>query len=292
VGAALLSVLRALAERSRVVIAVDDLHWLDAPSAAALEFALRRLQDERVLAIVSLRGDEIESSFVSALERELRIERLELGPLSVAALHRVLAQMLGRSFPRPTLVRITQASGGNPLYALEIARALAHDEPADPTHVPVPKSLEALVRTRVGRLPPRTRAALLQAAALARPDIAAVAADDLAPAEEAELVRVADDGRIHFVHPLFASAVYSAAPLARRRATHRLLADAVQDAEERARHLALASDGPDASVAAELRVAASSRSICFSPATFSARGRSSTTCSGRCRPAICERVRS
>ena len=255
-GSALLSVLRALADRGPVVVAVDDLHWLDAPSAAALEFALRRLGGERVILIASLRADEVERSFLPTLERGLRIVRLELGPLSVAALHRVLAETLGRTFPRPTLVRIAQASGGNPLYALEIARAVARDEPADPTRVPVPKSLEALVRTRVRRLPPRTRAALLQAAALARPDVTAVAADELAPAEEAGLVRVAADGRIHFVHPLFASAVYSSAPLARRRATHRLLAEVAADAEERARHLALASDGPDEIVVAELRVAA------------------------------------
>jgi len=255
-GAGLLSVLRALAARAPVVLAVDDLHWLDAPSAAAVEFALRRLHDERVLAVVSLRAGEVGASLLPALERDRRVERLELGPLSAAALHRVLVEALGRSFPRPTLVRIARASGGNPLYALEIGRALAGADHVGPLQVPVPKSLEALVRTRVRRLPSATRAALLQAAALARPDVAAVAADELAPAEEAGLVRVTPDGRIHFVHPLFASAVYSAAPLARRRSTHRLLADAVDDAEERARHLALASSGPDEAVAAELRAAA------------------------------------
>ena len=59
---------------------------------------------------------------LAALARERRVVRLELGPLSVASLHRVLLDELGRAFPRPTLVRIAAASGGNPLYALEIAR--------------------------------------------------------------------------------------------------------------------------------------------------------------------------
>ena len=52
-------------------------------------------------------------------------------------------------------------------------------------------------------------------------------------------MRVSADERIEFVHPLFASAVYSSAPLDRRRETHRALADVVRNTEERARHLAL-----------------------------------------------------
>jgi hypothetical protein len=156
VGAALLSLLRLMAADAPVVLAVDDLHWLDAPSAAALEFALRRLTDDRVGAIVSLRSQEAEHSSLLRLER---VELLELGPLSVAALHRILADMLGRSFPPPTLVRIAQASAGNPLHALEIARLLDRGaEAADATLLPVPRSLAAVrcssPRPASSRLPP------------------------------------------------------------------------------------------------------------------------------------------
>ncbi len=257
VGTGFLSLLRALAADDTVVLAVDDLHWLDAASAAVLEFAVRRLRDVPVRAIVSIRSQETDASALLTLERELRLERLELGPLSVGALHRVLAQALGRTFPRPTLVRIAQASGGNPLYALEIARLLdGGGEQAGFVRMPVPTTLQALVRTRVRALPGRTRGALLRASALARPDTSMLEPRDLAAAEEAGLVRIAADGRIHFVHPLFASAVYSAAPLARRRETHRALAGVVADPEERARHLALACDGPDEEVMGEVEAAA------------------------------------
>ena len=253
VGAGFLSLLRALAAADPVVLAIDDLHWLDRPTVAVVEFALRRLADEPVEAIVSVRSDEASGSALPALERELRVERLELGALSVAALHRVLAQGLGRRFPRPTLVRIAHASRGNPLYALEIARLLDRGgEQEDITRVPVPPSLEALVRTRVRALPRRSRDALLRASALARPDTRIVDPGDLASAEEAGLVQIDVTGRIHFVHPLFASAVYSAAALSRRRETHRGLAGIVTDRAERARHLALACEGPDDGVVREL----------------------------------------
>jgi DNA-binding CsgD family transcriptional regulator len=257
VGAGFLTLLRALAGESKVVCAIDDIHWLDASSAAAVEFAVRRLDEEPVLGLVSVRASERASAPIRALERELQVEYLELGPLSVAALHRVLTQELGRTFPRPTLVRIAQAAGGNPLYAVEIARELDRRGEHDiSSRVPVPQDLDALVRARVRALPAEARDALLRAATLARPDTETIDPAELATAEEAGIVRVEADGRIEFVHPLFASAVYSAAPAARLREAHRAVADLARDPEERARHLALAAPGTDAEVVRELQAAA------------------------------------
>jgi DNA-binding NarL/FixJ family response regulator len=257
VGAGFLTLLRALAGESEVVCAIDDLQWLDASSAAVVEFALRRLGEEPVRCLLSVRATELARPPMPALERDRRVEHLELGPLSVAALHRVLAQELGSTFPRPTLVRIAQAAGGNPLYAIEIARELNRGGEHDISgHVPVPQDLDALVRARVRALPVEARDALLRAAVLARPDTETIDPVELAPAEEAGLVRVDADGRIEFVHPLFASAVYSAAPAAWLREAHRAVADLARDPEERARHLALAAPEPDAAVVQELQAAA------------------------------------
>ncbi len=255
VGTALLSIVRALAADREVVLAVDDVHWLDPPSANALEFAFRRLAGEPVRMIVSFRRGAEPAGLLGGSEG--RVERLKLGPLSLASLHRILAQELGRTFPRPTLVRIARASAGNPLYALEIARLLVQDEGRRGAEtLPVPEDLLTLVAERAAGLPTRTRGALLRAAALARPDVSLVEERALAPAEEAGLVRIGADGRVEFAHPLYASAVYSSAPLSRRRETHRLLAEAVTDPEERARHLALASDRPDEEAAKAVEAAA------------------------------------
>ena len=171
VGAGFLTLLRTLAGESEVVCAIDDLQWLDASSAAVVEFALRRLGEEPVRGLFSVRATELARPPIPALERDLQVEHLELGPLSVAALHRVLTQELGRTFPRPTLVRIAQAAGGNPLYAIEIARELNRRGEHDiSVRVPVPQDLDALVRARVRALPVEARDALLRAATLARPD--------------------------------------------------------------------------------------------------------------------------
>jgi DNA-binding NarL/FixJ family response regulator len=248
VATGFLSVLRLVAEDAPAVVAIDDLQWLDAPSAAVVEFAARRLGDTPVQVIVSVRAGSAHP-LLPVLERELGLVRIDVGPLSVAALHRILGDALGRTFPRPTLVRIAEASRGNPLHAVEIARR------SDGT-VPALADFDELVRRRLEPLPEPTRAALLRVAALARADTATVDAADLAPAEEAGLIWIDQDGRIHFVHPLFASSVYAAASLARRRATHRELVDVVSDPAERARHLALAADGADAGVLEELRAAA------------------------------------
>jgi DNA-binding CsgD family transcriptional regulator len=253
-GTALLSVVRVLAAERGVVLAIDDFQWLDPPSAAAVEFALRRLPGEPVRTFVAVRAGEAGQARLSGLEHDGALIRLELGPLSVASLHRILSMQLGHAFPRPTLVRIGQASGGNPLYALEIGRLLGRDVNA--ARIPVPESLQSLVTSRARSLPRRTQEALLRSAALAHPDLSLVDARALAPAEEAGLVRVRADERIEFVHPLYASAVYSSAALDRRRASHRALAEVVQDPEERARHLALGCDRPDERVAQEVEAAA------------------------------------
>ena len=249
VGTALLTLLRHVAARTNVLIGIDDMQWLDPASRTALEFALRRLTDEPVRLITSVRaGADTATAFRD------RVQRIELGPVSVASLHRILADRLGRSFPRPALVRIAEASGGNPLYALEIARLFGSADSG--VSMPVPEDVRALVARRVGALPEATRDALLRTASLARPDVSLVDERALAPAEEADLVRITAHGRISFVHPLFASAVYAAASQARRRDVHRVLAVEVADPEERARHLALSCDGPDAEAAGAVARAA------------------------------------
>ena len=255
VATAVLSLLRALAVEGPVLVAVDDVQWLDPPSMSALAFAHRRLADEPIGALLSIRGEGARSELTSAFPDE-RIQRLVVGPLSLASLHRIVVERLGLALPRPTLVRMARASGGNPFYVLEIARMI-HDDPRRAEDgLPVPEDLRALVAARIAALPSATREALLRAAALARPDLSLVDGAALVAAEEAGLIQVDAASRIEFVHPLFASAVYGSESMSRRRATHSVLANAVDDPEERARHLALACDGPDDVVAGVVEQAA------------------------------------
>lgn len=126
-GMAVQSLLRQVASASPVLVAIDDLQWLDRGSSAALAFACRRLHDCPVRVLAALRIERGENVDVLGLGSALpgSVERLRLGPLSLSGLYHVIQAELGRVFPRPTLVRIEKASGGNPLYALELARAWA-----------------------------------------------------------------------------------------------------------------------------------------------------------------------
>jgi len=134
--------------------------------------------------------------------------------------------------------------------------------PGEP--LPVPGSLRMLLGERLADLAPDAREVALAAAALARPTVALVEAS-LRSADPAALagavgagVLEIDADRLRFAHPLIASVVYADAPAAERRALHARIADVVEEPEERARHLALAAEAPDANVAAALDRAARS----------------------------------
>jgi DNA-binding CsgD family transcriptional regulator len=256
VATAFRSVLTWLGATSPALVAIDDAHWLDRSSARAIDFALRRSAETSVAFLASRRTGHSPANSLSAEER------IELGPLSLGAVHELLKRRLGRSLPRPLLVRVHEAAEGNPFYALEVGREALHlgIQPGDP--LPVPKDLSRLVRRRLARLSGTTREALLVAAAAGHPrtDVisAVLDADSGAALEQAEAAGIVDtyEGVVRFSHPLFAAAVLASATGQRKRQLHRRLAEVIDDAEERARHLALAADGPDEEVASALDKAA------------------------------------
>jgi DNA-binding CsgD family transcriptional regulator len=65
-----------------------------------------------------------------------------------------------------------------------------------------------------------------------------------------------DGEQVRFAHPILAAAAYGSIPIDRRRELHRAVAMLTDDLEERARHLAVAVDGPDPHVALALHGAA------------------------------------
>ena len=254
-GTATRSVLQALADERPLLVAIDGAEWFDASSERALAFGLRRLEASRVLLLLAGRagGRARPSELEQALPAE-RVRRLTLGPLSAGALHRFLRDRLGRPFARQTLLRIHERSGGNPFFALELARVL--DADVDPTSpLPVPETLEELVRGRISGLPAATREALALVAALGTAsdsvlERAGAAGEALAPAFAAHVIE-REHGTIRFTHPLLSSVVDSDMG-EERRSVHERIAGAVEDPLLRARHLALSRETPDAGIAAVL----------------------------------------
>jgi DNA-binding CsgD family transcriptional regulator len=262
VSLGVLAMVRFVAASGPVVIAVDDVQWLDASTARVLEFVLRRLESEPVGMLATIRAED-DASAPLGLDRaipEHRRFRQGVGPLDPAALGSVLRDRLGAAFRPPTVQRIHEASGGNPFYALEIARALLRgDEPAAGQPLPVPGTLLELLHSRVAAVPEDERDALLVLAAMSSATVAALeSASDphgpagmLARAVDAGLVEI-EGGKVRFSHPVFKSAILAEAAPERLRDVHRRLAEVATDAEERARHLALAAEGPDPAVASAL----------------------------------------
>src|SRR3954447_23195475 len=210
VAAGFLGLIRDLARERPLLLAIDDVQWLDAPSLGALAFAARRLELENVGLLYSLRAPSADTALAEAVG-DARLQRALLGPFSLGALGRIITDRIDQSLPRPVLVRIVQTCSGNPFYALEIAR-LVKERGADRplwSELPVPDDLKALTASRLQALPQASRDALQLASVLAEPDGEAVDLDALASAEDAGIVTVDDRGRIRFVHPLFASAVYN-----------------------------------------------------------------------------------
>ncbi len=258
------TLLRELARERSLVLAIDDAQWLDDASAAVLAYAIRRLLDTAAGVLLAVRGEPAAPvlELTAGVPAERR-DRLHVGPLPLAALHQLFLARSGRSFPRLVLVRIEQASGGNPFYALEIARNLARSgavvTPGE--RLPIPATLGALVEARIGALPPATRTALLLAAVAAEPTIDTLRRADpeapvaLEPALRSGIVAV-DRQAIRFSHPLLAQAVISLAGRDELRRVHATLARTATSDDARARHLGGATEGRHENVAAAVEAAA------------------------------------
>jgi DNA-binding CsgD family transcriptional regulator len=261
----LMNALRTLAAGERLLVAIDDIQWLDAPSADALAFAARRLEGDAVAFLLAKRPGRA-TKLEQAIQRRA-LERVPVGPLSLGATRHMLAERLDLSISRHLLRRMVDSTLGNPLFALELGRTLVeHGLPDIGAEIPLPGAVEDLLGTRVASLPGTERRLLLalalsgdlQTAELEKVESAAAVEDAI----EAGVLRV-DKGRVRASHPLLAAAARKRARPADRRRMHRTLADVVPDDELRALHLALAAEHPDADLAATVATAA---------ATASARG--------------------
>ncbi len=266
-GRAVLGALRRAAARAPTVVAIDDVQWLDASSARALRYALRRVGAAPVGVLTTApAGSDLDDPL--AAQRALpssRYDALDLGPLGLSALRHVLSGTVA-TISRPMLRRIHEVSGGNPLYAIELARALADDDRAAHAagELPLPDSLRAAIGHRLETVPAELAPLLETASALGPSSVrelrealgGAGFEGLLATAEQHVLLVVGDDLQVRFAHPLVASAVYERMiPLARY-SIHRRLAELATDPDVRARHLALSTDDADAGVARLLEDAA------------------------------------
>lgn len=267
---AVLELLRGLAAERPVLLVLDDTQWIDEPSAGVLRFVARRLGTVPVQVLAAER--------VAQGESPARIDlcptpcaELAVPPLTQSDVSDILRDRFGAGVPRHRLQRVYTASGGNPMFAVELGRSLQERGEVSPTGpLPVPDRLRSLLAERLARLSTAGRSPLLIAAAAARPsrdliERSGADPDGLADAIEAGVVKAALDGAVRFTHPLLREMVYADARPEELRWAHGRLALVVADPVERARHLAAASSTPDEALARTLADAAATARLRGAP---------------------------
>ncbi|MFF0050768.1 ATP-binding protein [Streptomyces sp. NPDC005498] len=263
VARACLEVMRREAEAHPLMLVVDDLPWIDRPTATVLAFVARHLDGHRIGLITASRTGE------SYLFDQSGLPQLLVRPVGAGAAEDLLCTNFPEMAP-PVRRRVLAEARGNPLALLELPDALDATQltarEALPDVLPLTEAIESLFASRLGQLSKEARDLLLLAAlessgdvrllrlAAGREGVPAV----LAPAEHAKLIEVDEQaGRMHFRHPLVRSAIVESSTNVERRQAHRTLAAHFpRDPERRAWHLAESSTEPNEAVAALLETAA------------------------------------
>ena len=265
---AVLQVLRRLAAASTVLVAIDDIQWVDQASLEVLTFCAKRVPAGPQGGVQMLVTEQVAPGEAPARNHASPAEavQLEVAGLGARELGTLLRTVLGEALPVRTRQRIHAASAGNPFLALELGRAvLRHADrlgPEDP--LPVSSRLKTLLGDRLSDVKPATREVLLVAASSPRPSLQILdracgpaAAAAVAEAESLGLLDVTASA-VRFRHSLLSEYIYAEATSTERREAHRRLAGVIDEPVERVRHLALATPGEDADLAARLDEAAAS----------------------------------
>jgi DNA-binding CsgD family transcriptional regulator len=256
---ATLTLLAQAASSAPLLLTIDDLPWLDRPSAVVLSMVARRLRGSRVAMLGASRIGE-ESFFERA-----GLRTVALSPLDNEA----AGDLMSAHFPTlaPAVrARLLAEAEGNPLAVLELPAALRDRERAAlgalPAVLPLPRRLQGLFQSRVASLPDRSRWLLLLVALDRTGDVrmfepdgdSGPVLDDLPPAEEAGLAFMdLTARRVMFRHPMIRSAVVESSTVVERREAHQRLAELWADQPDRqVWHLAEATVHEDERVAALL----------------------------------------
>ncbi|HET7589078.1 MAG TPA: AAA family ATPase [Solirubrobacterales bacterium] len=266
-----------LAERTPLLLSVDDAHWADEPSLRYLAYLAERIADLPVLLLVGVRTGEAEAVPLRALAAAAATRSVELRELSPGASAELARQELGAGAAKEFCEACHLATNGNPFLLRELAGQLRRDgveptaERSEEVAAATPEAVIAAVGLRLSRLP-APAPELASAVAIVGDGVRLPQAAELAGLGEAEATRAADalaaagilrrDAPLRFVHPLVREVVYGAVPPFARGEEHRraarLLAASGADSQHVAAQLLRADPAGDPWAVAALREAASS----------------------------------
>ena len=262
----------AMATNTPVTVLVDDLHWLDEASASLLHYLVRHLPGRPVALVATSRVAELDAKpfagrLVEALRRDDLLRTIAVGPLAAGT----IAELTGPIAPGADAAMIAEASNGNPLFAIEMARGCARGDDA------LSSRLDALIGDRLSRLSAEAASLVPWLAAFGRgvrPTILAEIVnrpleelvDPLGEMELHAVLQVLPDGSHDFNHDLVRTAAYKRLSTPRRAMVHARIGVVLESAPDpddalaadAARH---ADAGGDSATCARASVRAARRCV-------------------------------
>jgi DNA-binding CsgD family transcriptional regulator len=267
VGSALVDLVGARAAGGPVALVVDDLHWCDTPSLAALAFALRRLRADPLLALLVGRPEAVLPAGLSRLVDEDGVDRIRLAGLDASAVRELATRMGITDLPRRSLDRLMEHTAGSPLHARALLEELSPEALRSSEPLPAPRAFSSVVLSRLATLSPPAQDLVVAASGLGPRSPLRLASrvaglDDPGPAvEEATasglllLARHSGGWELSFPHPLIRAAVYDDLSPRRRSAVHARAAE-LTEGDARLGHRVAGALGDDSLLAAELEARA------------------------------------
>ena len=156
-----------LAEAQPLVLGFEDLHWAEEPLLDLVEHLADRVDDAPVLIVCLARPDLLESrpGWGGGRRRSITID---LGPLPGADIETLVdALVAGTSLPRSVRSALLDKTEGNPLFVEETIRMLA-EQGDGAASVRIPDTVQALIASRIDRLPPASRSVVRHGALVGR----------------------------------------------------------------------------------------------------------------------------
>jgi class 3 adenylate cyclase len=254
---------RAMAKRSPLIIALDDLHWADKPTLLLLQHLARELSRMRVLIVCTYRDTDLVrghplSEALATLNRGAGFQRVVLRGLSLDEVESYIRGVANVGPARPVVERIFEETEGNPFFLSEVVNLMAQEGTlmADSVmDIAVPDGVREALGRRLDRISEEANE-LLQVAAVIGREFTYETLALLGQRDEDELLRLIEQGlearvieemgqpgRYRFTHALMQETLLDELSTTRRVRLHGQVGEALEKrfgarADERASRLA------------------------------------------------------